>query len=121
MCSGWCFWADVEGAARGTSDKTPEIAFLDQRLCPFHRNYLLVSCDDPDHHRRGDGDELHGADLCHAGALPYFLENALRARRLMAIAAAFVGALIILRPGFRELSDGHLAMIAAAMSSPSAI
>lgn len=36
-------------------------------------------------------------------------------RRLVAIAAALVGALVILRPGFRDLSDGHYAMIFAAM------
>lgn len=44
-----------------------------------------------------------------------FLRERLAARRLLAIAAGFAGALIILRPGFRELSDGHLAMVAAAM------
>lgn len=32
-------------------------------------------------------------------------------RRLAAVAIAFIGALIILRPGFRELSPGHFAML----------
>mgnify|MGYP001824732789 CR=1 FL=1 len=44
-----------------------------------------------------------------------FLGEKLAIRRIVAIFAAFVGALIILRPGIRELSDGHLAMVFAAM------
>ena len=44
-----------------------------------------------------------------------FLGERLASRRIIAIAAGFLGALIILRPGFRELTDGHLAMIGAAM------
>ncbi len=44
-----------------------------------------------------------------------FLGERLASRRILAIVAGFVGALIILRPGFRELSDGHFAMIGAAM------
>ena len=44
-----------------------------------------------------------------------FLGEKLAIRRIVAIAAAFVGALIILRPGIRELSDGHIAMVFAAM------
>jgi drug/metabolite transporter (DMT)-like permease len=44
-----------------------------------------------------------------------FLGERLAARRLLAVAAALVGALIILRPGFRELSPGHVAMLGTAM------
>ncbi|MDJ0640382.1 MAG: DMT family transporter [Paracoccaceae bacterium] len=44
-----------------------------------------------------------------------FLGEQLASRRILAILAGFLGALIILRPGFRELTDGHLAMIGAAM------
>ncbi len=44
-----------------------------------------------------------------------FLGERLAIRRIVAIIAAFVGALIILRPGIRELSDGHIAMVFAAM------
>ena len=44
-----------------------------------------------------------------------FLGEALRARRVLAIVAAIVGALIVLRPGLREIDNGHLAMLAAAM------
>jgi drug/metabolite transporter (DMT)-like permease len=44
-----------------------------------------------------------------------FLGERLASRRIIAIAAGFLGALIILRPGFRELTDGHLAMVGAAM------
>ena len=44
-----------------------------------------------------------------------FLGEPLAARRLLAVAAALVGALIILRPGFRELSPGHVAMLGTAM------
>ena len=44
-----------------------------------------------------------------------FLGERLASRRILAIIAGFLGALIILRPGFRELTDGHMAMIGAAM------
>ena len=44
-----------------------------------------------------------------------FLGERIASRRVLAIVAGFVGALIILRPGFRELTDGHFAMIGAAM------
>jgi drug/metabolite transporter (DMT)-like permease len=40
-----------------------------------------------------------------------FLGERLRLRRIAAIAAAILGALIILRPGLREVSPGHLAMV----------
>ncbi|GAA6200616.1 DMT family transporter [Aquicoccus sp. SU-CL01552] len=43
-----------------------------------------------------------------------FLGEKLAIRRIAAIAAALVGAIIILRPGFREVSPGHLAMIGTA-------
>ena len=36
-------------------------------------------------------------------------------RRILAVTAAFVGMLIILRPGFRELSLGHIAMLGTAI------
>lgn len=47
-----------------------------------------------------------------------FLGERLALRRIMAIVVAFCGALIILRPGFREISPGHIAMLftAAAFS-----
>ena len=44
-----------------------------------------------------------------------FLGERLAFRRIMAILIAFLGALVILRPGFREVSDGHVAMIATAV------
>ena len=44
-----------------------------------------------------------------------FLGERLRARRVAAIGAAIVGALIILRPGMRELELGHLAMLGTAV------
>lgn len=44
-----------------------------------------------------------------------FLGERLAARRIMAVALAMLGALVILRPGFREVSSGHLAMLAAAV------
>ena len=40
-----------------------------------------------------------------------FLGERLRLRRILAIVAAIVGALIILRPGLRALNDGHFAML----------
>ncbi|EYD71001.1 DMT family transporter [Limimaricola hongkongensis] len=36
-------------------------------------------------------------------------------RRVMAVAAAFVGAFVVLRPGFREIDPGHIAMMGTAM------
>lgn len=44
-----------------------------------------------------------------------FLGEKLRMRRLLAIAVAVIGAMIVLRPGFRELSSGHLAMVGTAV------
>lgn len=44
-----------------------------------------------------------------------FLGEKLAFRRILAIIAALIGALIILRPGFREISTGHMAMLVAAV------
>ncbi len=44
-----------------------------------------------------------------------FLGERLAYRRILAVLAAFAGAVIILRPGFRELSAGHTAMLGAAV------
>ena len=43
-----------------------------------------------------------------------FLGERFEARRLIAVAAAMLGALVILRPGLREVEAGHLAMFGAA-------
>ncbi|WP_240607874.1 DMT family transporter [Pararhodobacter oceanensis] len=40
-----------------------------------------------------------------------FLGERLRMRRLAAVAVAIIGAMVILRPGLRELNDGHIAML----------
>jgi drug/metabolite transporter (DMT)-like permease len=45
----------------------------------------------------------------------FFLGERLAARRVIAVAVALLGALIILRPGFREVGTGHLAMLGVAM------
>lgn len=45
-----------------------------------------------------------------------FMGEKLAVRRIAAICVALFGALIILRPGFRELSPGHIAMIFTALS-----
>ena len=45
-----------------------------------------------------------------------FLGEALRLRRIAAIAVAIAGALIILRPGLRELNLGHLAMLGTSLA-----
>lgn len=45
-----------------------------------------------------------------------FLGERLAFRRIAAIIMALIGALIILRPGFREVSTGHLAMIFTAVA-----
>ncbi|MCH8465041.1 MAG: DMT family transporter [Roseinatronobacter sp.] len=44
-----------------------------------------------------------------------FLGERLTARRVIAVLIAFLGALIILRPGLREISPGHVAMIGTAI------
>ncbi len=45
-----------------------------------------------------------------------FLGEKLAARRLIAVVAALVGVVIILRPGFRELSPGHFSQLFATLS-----
>lgn len=44
------------------------------------------------------------------------LGERLAVRRIIAVAVALLGALIILRPGFREVGPGHLAMLVAAVA-----
>ena len=44
-----------------------------------------------------------------------FLGEKLAFRRILAICAALIGAMIILRPGFREVSIGHIAMLFTAV------
>lgn len=44
-----------------------------------------------------------------------FLGEKLAARRILAVCAALLGAVIILRPGFREVNTGHLAMLGTAV------
>ncbi|WP_172292651.1 DMT family transporter [Pseudoruegeria sp. HB172150] len=44
-----------------------------------------------------------------------FLGEKLAVRRIAAIGVALIGGLIILRPGFRELSEGHIAMLGNGM------
>lgn len=48
------------------------------------------------------------------GAAIFFGER-LAARRIMAVGIALLGAIVILRPGFRELNDGHLTMLGTAI------
>ena len=45
-----------------------------------------------------------------------FLGERLAARRLIAVGVALLGVVIILRPGFRELSSGHYAQLFATLS-----
>ncbi|MGP3697756.1 DMT family transporter [Rhodobacter sp. NSM] len=51
--------------------------------------------------------------LVTVGAALFFSER-LALRRILAVAVALVGALIVLRPGLRELSSGHLSQLCAA-------
>jgi drug/metabolite transporter (DMT)-like permease len=44
----------------------------------------------------------------------FFFGETLHARRIMAVVAGFAGAMIILRPGFQEISSGQLAQLTAA-------
>ena len=44
----------------------------------------------------------------------FFLGERLRIRRVMGVVCGFIGALIVLRPGFQELSLGQLAQLGAA-------
>jgi len=45
----------------------------------------------------------------------FVLGERLAARRILAVLAALLGTAIILRPGFREIDDGHLAMLLCAV------
>ncbi len=47
----------------------------------------------------------------------FVLKETVRWRRGLAVCAAFVGVLIIVRPGFREILPGHVIAIAAALCS----
>ncbi len=44
----------------------------------------------------------------------YFFGETLHVRRIIAVVTGFVGAMIILRPGFQEISSGQLAQLTAA-------
>ena len=44
-----------------------------------------------------------------------FLKENMSFRRIIAIGIAFIGALIILRPGFQSIDIGHIAMLAASL------
>ncbi len=44
-----------------------------------------------------------------------FLGERLALRRVMAVVVALIGVVIILRPGFREVSSGHIAMLGTAV------
>lgn len=44
-----------------------------------------------------------------------FLGERLALRRIVAVAVALLGALVILRPGFREIEPGHIAMLGASL------
>ena len=46
----------------------------------------------------------------------FFLGERLAIRRILAISVALLGALVILRPGFREINTGHIAMLFSAMA-----
>lgn len=52
--------------------------------------------------------------LLTLGTVVFFGER-LSVPRVLAIAVALIGALIVLRPGLREVTDGHIAQIFAAM------
>ncbi len=45
----------------------------------------------------------------------FLLGEKLATRRILAVVVALIGALIILRPGFREVNSGHLAMLFTAV------
>ncbi len=52
--------------------------------------------------------------LVTLGAVVFFGER-LALRRILAVVVAIIGALIVLRPGVREVTGGHLAQVAAAV------
>lgn len=52
--------------------------------------------------------------LLTVGTVVFFGER-LALRRVLAIGVALIGALIILRPGLREVTDGHIAQVCAAI------
>ena len=56
------------------------------------------------------------APVCIILGAAVFIGERLGMRRFLAVAVCFAGILIILRPGFREISTGHLAMLGAAVA-----
>ncbi len=58
---------------------------------------------------------MYLAPICITLGAFVFLGEKLAYRRVLAVLAALCGTLIILRPGFREISAGHLAVLAAAV------
>jgi drug/metabolite transporter (DMT)-like permease len=46
----------------------------------------------------------------------FVLGERMAARRIAAVAVALIGALVILRPGFRDLDPGHIAMLVTALT-----
>ncbi len=55
------------------------------------------------------------APICVTIGAALFLGEKLAARRILAVALALLGTMVILRPGFREVTGGHLAMFANAL------
>jgi drug/metabolite transporter (DMT)-like permease len=53
--------------------------------------------------------------VCVTIGAAIFLGERLAARRILAVLAALLGTVIILRPGFRDISPGHVAMLMAGM------
>ncbi len=53
--------------------------------------------------------------VCVTVGAALFLGETLALRRLLAVAAAMLGALVILRPGLRALEPGHVAMLGTVM------
>lgn len=56
----------------------------------------------------------YAAPICVTIGAALFFGERLHLRRIMAIVAGFAGVLLILRPGFADLSAGHLAQLATA-------
>ena len=83
------------------------------RTGAWRRGNAVVLCDGA--HSAGGSHRhrfLH-AGIYRVGAILIFHEQ-VKARRMLAIAAGFVGTLIILRPGFQSIEAGSLAQLIAA-------
>ena len=86
----------------------------------FHRNVLRLHLSHIDSTCREHRAQLYQPNFCHHRR-SHFLGEVIRLRRIMAILIGFAGALVILQPGFSEVSLSAFLALASALSIAMAI